>query len=121
MAFTGNWTDSAAIVFKAGNNASIPSEDNMNELNRQAESFINYRSKHDWNDASSSYASLSTHFRGALSLAASAWVAIRIIRHDMKPIGLEHATTRIDVLTDEFNAAMKELEDKDKQDFMEAA
>ncbi len=115
---TGIFCTIAEVERKAGANASAVSkaEAYVDDYTAQAESLINAITTFNWSDA---YGVLDVDIKGILKQAASAWVAVAVIRYDMSGFtSRQEALTMINSLLLEYNAAIKELKEKDTQEFI---
>ncbi len=118
MADEGVFATTLEVQRKAGANASAVSnvEAYINDYMTQAESLINSIVTFNFSDA---YSGLNVDIKAILKQAASAWAAISVIRYDMSGFtSRQEALTMINSLILEFNTCIKELKEKDTQDFM---
>ena len=118
---TGIFCTNAEVERKAGANASATSSavGYTDDYITQAESLINSVTTFNWSDA---YGSVDVDTRGILKMAASAWAAIAVIRYDMSGFtSRQEALTMINSLLFEYNSAIKELKEKDTQEFIKNA
>ena len=120
MADTGIFATTAEVSRKAGADASATSnvEAYINQYMTEAESLINATTTFNWSDA---YSGLNADVKGILKSAASAYAAMRVINFDPDAIGRSTATLQLNVLKDEYNIAIKELKEKNTQDFINDA
>jgi len=117
MADEGIFCTTAEVLRKAGANASATStaEAYTNDFVAQAESFINNAVRYNFSD---NYSTLNADTRDILKEAASNLAAIYCILYDMDAIGINEAENRITILRDRANWAIKLLQDKKSQDFL---
>lgn len=121
MVDTGVFATTAEVQRKVGANASATSntEAYINDFMTQVESEINAISGYNWSDA---YSGLNVDVKGLLKLAASSRAAMYVIQYDMSGYtSLEEAQTMLDFLYDDFQKAIKMLEDKKQVDFIQGA
>lgn len=120
MADEGIFATTEEVKRKAGANVSATSavELYINDYMTQVESLINSDTKYNWSDA---YSGLNVDVKGVLKLAASSKAAMMVISFDMSGMALAEAETRLDVLNDQYNQAIKELKVIATQDFVNAA
>ena len=105
LAVSGN------VVLKAGLNASVLTEAQYEELINQAEGQINTDSEFNWNDV---YGTLNVDVKYILQLAASNLAAIYLVNYNPNVWNLATAQTKLDVLWDGYESAIKNLREKDK-------
>ena len=118
MADTGIFARTEEVKRKAGANASTTSavEAYINDFMTQAEFLINADTHYNWSDA---YSGLDVDVKGILKMAASAKAAMIVINYDLAALGsMREAETRLDVLEDEYQKAIKILREKISTDFM---
>jgi len=121
MTDTGIFATTAEVQRKAGANASSISnvEEYINDYMAQVESFINCATRYNWSDA---YSGLNADVKGLLKEAASNLAAIYVILYDMSGFTSRgEAEDMITVLRDRANWAIKTLQDKKTQDFINGA
>jgi hypothetical protein len=119
MAHTGIFATSGATIFKAGVSHSDISEENMNQLHKDAESEINLLTRKNWSDA---YATLNVDVQGVLSQASANLTGMYHIAHDMSGYtSRSEAQTMLDVLYQKFVDLVKILRDKKTESFMDNA
>ena len=121
MADTGIFATTAEVSRKAGANASSVSnvEAYINDFIAQAESKINVDTTKNWSDA---YSGLNADVKGILKLAASNLAAMYVIQYDMSGFSSRaEAQTMLDVLWNGYVTAIRILNEKNKQTFMENA
>ncbi|MFW5705353.1 MAG: hypothetical protein ACOCXG_05960 [Nanoarchaeota archaeon] len=120
MAHTGIFATSDEILVKAGENYDTSiTEDRINALCLQAESYINCISRKNWSDA---YSGLNADVKGILAEAESCLVAIYIIQFNMAGYTSRvEAEDMLNVLKVRFNECMELLKDQKVVTFMEGA
>ena len=120
MADTGIFATTAEVQRKVGEfaNATPNAEAYINDYMTQVESHINVRTRRNWSD---DYTSLNVDVKGLLKEAASNLAAVYVIIYNMDGwTSQAKVETVIDVLIDRANAAIKILEDKDNEAFMDS-
>lgn len=121
MADTGIFATTAEVLRKCGANASATSatETYINDFISQAESLINVTTRVNWSDL---YSTLNVDVKAILKMAASAKAAMMVIQYDLSGfLTMREAETRLDVLNDEFDRAMKELKEQAQKGFIQNA
>ncbi len=121
MADTGIFATTAEVQRKAGANASTVSnvEAYINDFMTQAESQINADTTYNWSDA---YSGLNVDVKGILKEAASNLAAMYVIMYDMSGFtSRSESQTMLDVLWNGYTTAIRILNEKNKQTFMENA
>lgn len=121
MADTGIFCTGAEVLRKAGDGASATSitEAYTNDFIAQAESFINVATRTNFSD---SYGALNADVKLILKEAASDLAAIYVINYDLDNFAsLAQVQTRLDVLRDSFDRALKILMETKHTDFIEGA
>ena len=117
MAHTGIFATSDEILVKAGENYDTSiTEARINALCLQVESFINSATRYNWTDV---YSTLNVDVKYLLSEIESNLVAIYIISYNMAEYTTRwEARDMITILRDRANWALKILQDKKTQDFV---
>jgi hypothetical protein len=121
MADTGIFATTAEVGYKAGAGASATSkaEAYVNSFMTQVESYINVACKYNFSDA---YAGLNVDVKGILKECASNLAAIYVINYDYSGFPSRVvAEDMINVLYQRAMDCLKNLQEKDKVDYMESA
>lgn len=121
MADTGIFATTAEVQRKVGANASSTAnvEAYINDFMTQVESHINAETEHNWSD---DYAGLNVDVKGLLKEAASSLAAMYVINYDDTGfLSIAGMQTRLNVLLNSYNMAIKLLKDQNVKTFMKAA
>lgn len=120
MAYTGIFCTEAEAQSKEGANVSASVTEAMHNLwAAEVESFINAATRYNWTDA---YTGLNEDVKGILAEAASNLMGIYGISYDMAGYTSRgEAEDMITILRDRANWAIKILQDKKAQDFINGA
>jgi len=113
MADSGIFCTTAQVILKAGVNANATAilEASINDFVAQAESVINVESEYNWSDH---IAELNADVKGILTIAASSRAAIMCINYDLNAWTLGTAVTKMNILWNDYENAIKLLREKDK-------
>ena len=118
MGDEGIFATTAEVQRKATARASAVSnvEAYINDYMAQAESLINVDTEYNWSD---NYAVLNADVKGILKLAASAKAAMYVISYDTSGFNSNgEATLVLNLLDNEYRAAITILRKMDPKDFM---
>jgi len=120
MADTGVFATTLQVQNKVGANASTVSntEVYINDFMLQAESKINSDSRFNWSDV---YSTLNIDVKSLLTLAASNLAATFVLNWDASGLGSREFETRLDVLKDSYDDAIKLLKDWKTRTYVEGA
>ena len=119
MTTIGTFVTSGAVMLKAGINAPIVSEAEMNMVIQQAESTVAVTSRYDWSGA---WANLNKGVRDILTDTGSNLAAMPLICKDMSGFTSRYeAETMLDVLRDGAARGIQLLRDTKQQDFINGA
>ena len=120
MADEGIFATTAEVQRKVGANVSATSnaEAFINQYMAEAESYINAITMFNWSDV---YSSLNGDTKELLKMAASAYAAKEVINYDTSGMSQREAQTRMSVLFDDFNKAIKLLGDDKVKLFIEGS
>lgn len=113
MADTGIFATTEQVQDMVGVNASTVSnvEAFINRYIKKSENKINARLLTDY---TATYAALSNNFKEILTVAAAADAAKQVLMYDTTGFANADIELKIDYLTDEYEGAMRQLEDKDR-------
>lgn len=120
MADTGIFATTTEVQRKIGANANSTAnaEAYINDFISQAESIINAETRYNWSDV---YTTLNADVKGLLKEAASNLAAIYVLNYDLSGTGLRELETRLDVLYERYEKAIKLLQDYKVKDFVSGA
>lgn len=112
MAHTGIFATSDEIIVKAGENVSATgaTEARINDLCKQAESYLNLVSRYNWSD---NFATLNEDVKGILAEAESNLVAIYLISFDISRYNTRvEAEDMLTILNSRLKECVRLLEDQ---------
>ena len=96
-------------------NATSNAETFINAVVLQAENILNSSVEFDF---SANFAGLTIKVKGLCTSFVSAWAAVRVIGYDPNSVGRTTATLKINILTEEYTDALKQLQNLNVQTFM---
>ena len=120
MVDEGLFATTAEVQRKVHVNASTTAnvEAYINQFMTEAESLINATTTFNWSDA---FAGLDVDVKGILKMAASELAAMDVESFDMDAIGRSTAIASANKHLFKYNQAIKELKEKNTQDFIKKA
>ena len=120
MADTGIFATTAEVQRKVHVNASATSnvEAFINQFMTEAEALINTTTTFNWSDI---YTTLNVDVQGILKMAASEMAALKVEALDLDAIGRSTAIASANSHLFFYNMAIRELKEKNTQDFINNA